>query len=155
MKLFTCTTLILGASTLTAGVAMADIMWDQIGEYDGSGIGSNLMACQDFEAGFDAYDVVVADNFTGDGSSIDMLEMVVGGWNGFVDPSGITGYTANLYSSAESTGVSLTGDIDSNYVDAANVTIDANWTGAAFLLVLDPGVTSVLGEQLIGSSSNK
>jgi len=146
MKNFTTCICIMGLS----GVAAADIMWDQIGEYDGSGIGANIMACQDFEAGFDAYDVVVADNFTGDGSSIDMLEMVIGGWNGFVDPSGVTGYTANLYSSDAQTGVSLVGDIDSNYVDAANVTIDANWTGANFLLVLDPGVTSVAGEQLIG-----
>ena len=146
MKNFTTCICIMGLS----GVAAADIMWDQIGDYDGSGLGLNIMACQDFEAAYDANDVVVADNFTGDGTSIDMLEVVIGGWNGFVDPSSVTGYTANLYSSAEATGVSLIGDIDSNYVDVANVTIDANWTGGSFLLVLDPGVTSIAGEQLIG-----
>jgi len=49
MKNFTTCICIMGLS----GVAAADIMWDQIGEYDGSGIGANIMACQDFEAGFD------------------------------------------------------------------------------------------------------
>ena len=47
------------------------------------------MASQDFEAAYDIYDIIVADDFTGDGASINMVEMVLGGWNGFVDPSSV------------------------------------------------------------------
>ena len=50
-----------------SGIAAADVVMDQIGDMDGSGIADNIMASQDFEASFDVYDVVVADNFSGDG----------------------------------------------------------------------------------------
>jgi hypothetical protein len=146
MKNFTTCICIMGLS----GVATADIMWDQIGEMDGSSVNAGLMACQDFEADYDIYDIVAADNFTGDGSAIEGIEMVVGGYNGFVDPSSITGYTVNLYSSADAAGASLTGDIDSNYIDAADVTLDADWMGANFLISMSAGVTSAAGEQLLG-----
>ena len=82
----------------------------------------------------EGFDVVVADNFTGDGSSIDMLEMVIGGWNGFVDPSSITAYEVNFYSSPDAAGGNLMGDVDSNTIDAADATQDPNWTGANYLM---------------------
>jgi len=146
MKNFTTCICIMGLS----GVAVADISFDQIGDMDGSGIADNIMACQDFEADFDIYDVVVADNFTGDGSAIDGVEMVMGGWNGFVDPSSVAGYTVNLYSSPDAAGATLIGDVGSNYVDAADATVNADWMGANFLIGMSAGVTSAVGDQLFG-----
>ena len=66
-----------------------EIILDQIGDNDGSGIGANIMASQDFEACVSiSYDIVVADDFTGDGGNVSMVEMILNGWNGFTDPSG-------------------------------------------------------------------
>jgi len=123
---------------------------DQVGPMDGSGIGDNIQASQDFEAAYDVYDVVAADNFTGDGGIINMVEMVMGGWNGFVDPSSVAGYTANLYSNADAAGANLTGDIDSQYVDAADAIVSGDWAGANFLIVLNTGLSSMSGDQLVG-----
>ncbi len=146
MKLFTCASLVLGATS----VLSADIIMDQIGDIDGSGIADNTMASQDFETAYDVYDVVVADNFTGDGSTITAVEMVLGGWNGFTDPSSVVGYTANLYSVAEATGVTLIGDVGSEYVDAADATVSADWAGLGFLVSMNTNIVSATGDQLFG-----
>ena len=139
-------TIVLG----TATVASADIVIDQIGDIDGSGIADNIMACQDFEIAYDIYDVIIADNFASDGSTITDVEMVLGGWNGFVDPSSISGYTANVYSNADAAGSSLTGDIASQYIDAANATINPDWAGANFLIGMSTNLASAVGDQLFG-----
>jgi len=76
--------------------------------------------------------------------------MVLGGWNGFVDPSSITGYSANLYSNADAACASLTGDIASSFVDAADATISADWAGANFLISMDTELASVAGPQMFG-----
>ena len=148
MKNFTTCICIMGLS----GVAAADIQWDQIGDYDGSGIGANIMASQDFEAAYDIYDIVVADNFTGDGSALGSVELVLGGWNGFVDPSSINGYTVNLHSNADAAGADLAGDLGSEYVDAAGATLDPMWTGANFLVGMDTSLMSYAGDQLFSVS---
>jgi hypothetical protein len=146
MKNFTTCICIMGLS----GVAAADVLMDQIGDMDGSGIADNIMASQDFEAAYDVYDVVVADDFAGDGSAINSVELVLGGWNGFVDPSSIAGYTANLYSGSTAAGASLTGDIASQYVDAADATVSADWAGANFLVGMATDMASNPGDQLVG-----
>ena len=68
-----------------SGVAFGDVMMDQIGPDDGTGVGANITGCQDFEAAYDIYDIATLDNFTGAGEVISMVEMVLNGWNGFVD----------------------------------------------------------------------
>jgi len=146
MKNFTTCICIMGLS----GFATAEVVMDQIGDMDGSGLGANIMASQDFEAAYDIYDIIVADDFTGDGASINMVEMVLGGWNGFVDPSSVAGYTANLYSSADAAGANLTGDIASQYVDAADATMSPDWMGANFLIGMDSDLSSAVGTQLVG-----
>jgi len=146
MKNFTTCICIMGLS----GVAAADVLMDQIGDMDGSGIADNIMASQDFEAAYDVYDCVVADDFAGDGSAINSVELVLGGWNGFVDPSSIAGYTANLYSDSTAAGASLTGDIASQYVDAADATVSADWAGANFLVGMATDMASNPGDQLVG-----
>ena len=94
MKNFTTCICILGLS----GVAFGDVVIDQIGPDDGSMIGTGITGCQDFEAAYDIYDIATLDNFTGTGEAINMVEMCLNGWNGFVSPDSVHGYTANLYS---------------------------------------------------------
>ena len=146
MRNLTTCICILGLS----GIAAADVLIDQIGDMDGSGIGQNIMASQDFEEDFEQYSTVVASDFLGDGGNISMVECVVGGWNGFVDPSSIAGYSTNLYSNADAACASLEGDIDSNYVDAADATISADWMGANFLIMMDTELASNAGPQMFG-----
>ena len=146
MRNLTSCICILGLS----GIAYGDVLSDQIGDMDGSGIGTNIMASQDFEDAYEQYSVVVASDFLGDGGNISMVECVVGGWNGFVDPSSIAGYSANLYSTADSACASLTGDIASEYVDAADATISADWMGANFLIMMDTALASNNGPQMFG-----
>ncbi len=117
-----------------SGVAFADVMVDQIGLDDGASIGTNIIASQNFEEAYDLYDVAALDNFTADGESISMIEMVMSGWNGFSDPSSVTGYAANLYSDPSVAGVDLVGDIDSNYIDTADTSISGSWGGEGFLV---------------------
>ena len=47
-----------------SGMASADVLLDQIGPDDGSGLGANIMASQIFEAAYAQYSVVVADDMT-------------------------------------------------------------------------------------------
>ena len=136
--------------SLCAVAPAQEVIIDQIGPMDGSGIGTNIMASQDFEDAYEQYSVVVADDFTGDGASISMVEMVLGGWNGFVDPSSVAGYTANIYTNADSACASLVGDIASQYVDAADATISADWTGANFLIMMNTSMSSAVGSQYFG-----
>jgi len=126
------------------------VVMDQIGADDGAGIGTNITGCQDFEAAYDIYDIVTADNFTGTGENISMVEMVLNGWNGFTDPSTVTGYTANLYVDENSIASSLTGDIASEYFDAADASMSGTWAGAGFLMSVNTGMSSAAGSQLVG-----
>ena len=147
MKNFTTCICIMGLS----GVAAADVLMDQIGPNDGTGIDvSNITANQDFEAAYDIYDIATCDDFNGDGSEINSVEMVLGGWNGFVDASGVSGWTVNLYSGADAAGASLAGDIASQAIDAADATANPDWYDTAtFLMGMAPSVQSIPGQQWI------
>jgi hypothetical protein len=96
MKSFTYATIVLSTTAIATG---QNIIMDQIGPDDASGQGANITGSQDFEAAYDIYDIATLDNFTGDGAAITTVEMVLNGWNGFVDPSSVFAYTANLHSS--------------------------------------------------------
>ncbi|MEE2906834.1 MAG: hypothetical protein VX527_03280, partial [Planctomycetota bacterium] len=75
---------------------------DQIGPDDGSNIDlSNMTANQVFEAAFAQYTVGCVDDFDSAGSAIMSVELVFGGWNGYAGPTGISGYSVNLYSDME------------------------------------------------------
>ena len=119
MKNFTTCICILGLS----GTAFGVVVMDQIGPDDGSGIGANITGNQNFEAAYDIYDIATMDNFTGAGENINMVEMVLNGWNGFVDPSSVMGYNANLHSAPAAAALSLVGDVATSYADAADATM--------------------------------
>lgn len=147
MRNLTSCICILGLS----GVASAEVVMDQIGDMDGSGIGTNIMASQYFEASFAQYSIVLADNFsvTAD-TNITNVEMVLGGWNGFVDPSSVTAYEVNFYSSPDAAGSNLVGDVASNTIDAADATQDPNWTGANYLMGLPTAMVAPAGGSWVG-----
>ncbi len=133
---------VLGAVT---SVASGQVLLDQIGPDDGSNIGGNITACQDFEAAYDIYDIATLDNFTGAGENVNMVEMCLNGWNGFVDPSSVHGYTANFYSDPAAAALDLTGDIDSSYADAVDATQSPTWAGAGFVISMPVGMTTAAG----------
>ena len=145
MKNFTSCICILGLS----GVAFGDVVMDQIGPDDGSGIGTNITGCQDFEAAYDVYDIATLDNFTGAGEVISMVEMVLNGWNGFVDPSGVTGYTSNLHSTPTAASLDLTGDVASSFADAADATTSATWLGAGFNVMMPADMAAASGDNWV------
>ena len=62
------------ATFTLSSISLADIYLDQIGPLDGSGISQNYAHSQNFESTYDIYDIVVADNFIGDGSTINSIE---------------------------------------------------------------------------------
>ncbi len=141
MKNFTTCICILGLS----GMAYGDVVMDQIGPDDGSNVGANITGCQDFEAAFDIYDISTMDNFTGTGETINMVEMCLNGWNGFVSPDSVIGYTANLHSDPAAAALDLMGDIGSSYVDAADATVSATWAGAGYVVSMPADMTAANG----------
>jgi hypothetical protein len=135
----------------TVGFAAGQtVIMDQIGSMDGSGIGTNITGCQDFEPAYDVYDIVTADNFVGTGETITVVEMVLNGWNGFTDPSTVAGYSANLYIDELSIAGNLTGDIASEYIDAADATMSGDWAGEGFLMSVNTGMMTTVATQLVG-----
>ncbi|MBL6997249.1 MAG: hypothetical protein ISR75_02280, partial [Phycisphaerales bacterium] len=141
MKNFTTCICILGLS----GTAFGGTVMDQIGPDDGSGIGTNITGSQDFEAAYDIYDIATMDNFTGGGEDIDAVEMVLNGWNGFVDPSSVSGYTANLHSDPSAAAVDLIGDIGSSFADAADATVSGTWAGGGFNVSMPTAMIAAVG----------
>jgi hypothetical protein len=129
---------------LTAGTAFggASVLMDQIGLDDGSSIDpANILANQYFEASFSTYDVGVVDDFDNAGGlTASSMQMVVGGWNGYVGAAGISGVQVNFYSDYNLAGVSLAGDLAST--DFAGIDIDPNWSLAGYDLI---GVASTTG----------
>ena len=132
-----------------SGVAFGDVVMDQIGPDDGTGIGVNITGCQDFEAAYDIYDIATLDNFTGTGEVINMVEMVLNGWNGFVDPSGVSGYTSNLHSTPTAASLDLTGDVASSFADAADATTSATWLGAGFNVMVPADMAAASGDNWV------
>ena len=145
MKNFTTCICIMGLS----GTAFGTVLMDQIGPDDGSNVGANITGCQDFEAAYDIYDIATMDNFTGAGENIAVVEMCLNGWNGFVDPSSVHGYTANLYSTPGAAALDLTGDIDSSYADAADATQSPTWAGAGFVISMPTVMVAAAGDNWV------
>jgi hypothetical protein len=141
MKNFTTCICILGLS----GTAFGAVVMDQIGPDDGSGVGTNITGCQDFEDAYNIYDIATMDNFTGAGENINMVEMCLNGWNGFVDPSSVHGYTANLHSDPAAAALDLIGDIGSSYADAADATQSTTWAGGGFVVAMPAEMTAAAG----------
>jgi hypothetical protein len=129
---------------------MADL-FDQIGAMDGSGIGSSTRVSQYFEPGFHFYDSIAGDNVTiSSATTISSVEMVLKGWKGFIDPSSITMYQLNFYSSPEQSGNSLVGDIYSVDTDPANATVIPQWASEGFLISVPADCTLEQGEHYFG-----
>lgn len=96
-----------------AGLATADIIFDQIGPNPNAVTGKNVFASQDFEASFNQYDIGVLDNFTvqAPGYKLTDVEAVIGFWNGTANFANITGYRFEVYNSTAAAAANLTGNV--------------------------------------------
>lgn len=113
----------------------ADVELDQIGLIDGSSVGNTYEFSQYFEADYPDFNIASLDNFSiSTPLSLNRVECVIGGWNGFEDPSSISFYETNVYSSPEAAGKVLTGDVSTWSVDSADAIVSSDWTGFGFLI---------------------
>ena len=125
--------------------------FDQIGAMDGSGIGQGTRVSQDFQSGLDMWDSIAGDNVTiSSATTISSVEMILKGWDGFIDPSSITMYQLNFYSSPEQSGNSLVGDIYSVDTDPADATVIPQWASEGFLISIPADYTLQQGEHYFG-----
>ncbi len=127
------------ATIAVTGLASADVIMDQIGTMDGANTaGGTIHATQEF-IDYGAYSIVAMDDFSiSEDMYLTSASMVLGGWNGYPgDPSNVTGYTVNIYSSVAAAAGNLVGDVYSMYF--TNDGWDANWTGGGHLVTLDLG----------------
>ncbi len=100
---------------ITAGVlvytsASAEVVFDYIGPMDGSGIGEVVTSNQYFEPSLSSFNIAVLENILVQSDiQIAEIELVINGWDGFVDPSSISSFEANVYSEPEVAIKSLKG----------------------------------------------
>ncbi len=147
-----CNFSLMAVATCSIGTfASADVIMDQIGSMDGANTaGGTIHASQEF-VDYGAYSIVAMDDFS---ISADMnltsAEMVLGGWNGYPgDPTNVTGYTVNIYSSVAAAAGDLVGDVYSMYF--ANDGWDASWSGGGHLVSFDlGGATLAAGDYWLG-----
>ena len=145
----------MGVATCALGTfASADVIMDQIGSMDGANTAAgSISATQEFidYGAYGAYSIVAMDDFSiSEDMNLTSASMVLGGWNGYpCDPTNVTGYTVNIYSSVAAAAGNLVGDVYSMYF--ANDGWDANWTGGGHLVTLDlGGATLAAGDYWLG-----
>ncbi len=130
------------AGLATAGGAAA--LMDQIGPDTGADIDtSNMLANQIFEASFSVYDIACVDDFDNPtGMPAGGVDLVMGGWNGYVSVDGVAGMQVNFYTDENAAGASLAGDVASQDYAGSPVG-DPNWTLAGYDLVGVSGMWSL------------
>ena len=84
-----------------------------------------MSASQIFEDDFSDYDIAAGDDFlVSSVPHITNVQAVIGGYNGYVGSTGITGYEVEIYSSEAAAGNSLTGNVFSESLTPAEVTVN-------------------------------
>ncbi len=130
--------------------ARADVLIDQIGSIDGGSVGATVTENQYFEPKFSEYDIAVIEKLTfTENTTMTSIEFVLYGWNGFTDPSSITGYQANIYGSPEAAGSSLVGNEASYEVDPADVSMDPDWLGLGMLISAPTDIDVLIGDHWV------
>jgi hypothetical protein len=133
-----------------ASVANADVLLDQIGAEDGTNIDlSNIVANQIFEAAFAQYSVTHSDDFDNPGGSpLMMVEFVMGGWNGYAGPDGISGYQVNVHAAVDGPCSDIAGDL-LTYEGAGTAVVDwAGLTGLSLVTIDLGGIDAGSGNGL-------
>ena len=117
---------------------------DQIGGSDGGSLDGNITASQIFEQANQAYNIATLDNFSFTSqTTVESIEAVINGWNGYSDLSSITNYTISVYSSVEAAGADLVGDVYSIGIVTPNL---PTWTGLGDLVSFDLNLVLPAGE---------
>ena len=134
---------------LCAGIvstAGADVVMDQIGAADGSDMGGSTAASQDFEDAYNVYDIAAIDDFyLGGATSLNSVSFILNGWNGWGGSGGALGYNVNIYSSIESAGANLSGDVAAFTYGVGDAVANGDWGGAGEHLTLDLGGFDLAG----------
>jgi len=118
---------------------------------DGTGVGLSGYLSQDFDSVYEPYDIVSADNVTVNSSTtVNTADVILRGWAGFIDPSSVTNYQLNFYTSPEAAGVDLVGDVQSIDVDPANSSMIPQWQGEGFLVSIETSFTIDAGDYYFG-----
>ena len=139
----------LGFLLLSMG-AYGDVLIDQIGNDNGGSVGAIVAENQYFEPKFAAYDIATLENITiEEPTTMTSIEVVMHGWNGFTDPSSITSFQVNIYSDPSDAGSSLIGNVGSQEIDAANISISQSWSGLGFLVTAPTDLTIDAGDYWI------
>lgn len=140
---------ILGILLLSTSVR-ADVLIDQIGNVNGGSVGAVVAENQYFEPKFAKYDIATLENFTITATTtVTSIEFVMYGWNGFSDPSSITGFQANIYALPEDAGTSLVGNEATQEIDVADVSINQDWLGLGFLVSAPANMLVDVGDHWI------
>jgi len=132
----------LNRALITVGIliyasASAEVIIDSIGPMDGSGVGDTVTSNQYFEPKYASFDIALLENISVQSPTvIGTIEIVLDGWDAFIDPSSITAYQANIYSDSEEAALSLVGDVATQIIDVADVSLSAEWYGNGFLLAV-------------------
>ena len=139
------------ATIAVTGIASADVIMDQIGSMDGSAVAAGTVhASQEF-VDYAAYSIVAMDDFSiSEDMNLTSASMVLGGWNGYPgDPTNVTGYTINIYSSVAAAAGNLVGDVFSMYIENDGAW-SADWMGNGHLVTFDLEGTLAAGDYWLG-----
>ena len=134
---------------LALGISQADVLFDQIGNSDGSSLAGDIYGSQSFipESNLTA-PIEAVDNFTlNTDSQIDAIEFVLDGWNGFDGPDGVVSWTVNIYSDLQAAASNLIGDVLSRTVVPE---VNPTWQGAGWLMNLPLDDVLESGDYLVG-----
>jgi len=127
---------------------LQNVIFDQIGP-DCNTDAASSFASQYFETSNMIYDIAAIEQFTTkENFTVMRVEVVINGWNGFVDPSSIQWYEINFYSSMGAL-TALSGDEHSIYIDSADATISETWQGTGFLHSFDIDAGIYAGDQFV------
>ena len=134
-----------GTFSITLDVPESEAFFDQIGNGCDE-LPAGTSGSQYFESSFSVYDVAAIESFTITSTTIvNSIETVINGWNGYSGIDAIQWYELNIYSSVSQAGISLIGDIVSEFIPASDIEVDENWDSDGSLItvetqiVLDPG----------------
>lgn len=119
------------ALALVAGANADVVVFDQIGAGTAATDGKPGYASQDFEASFDAFDIVAIDDFTTTGGTVSRVEGVMGFFNSVTNNyANVTNWRVEFYTSTAAAGANLVGNAGHQVVAPAGVTITTGYTSS-------------------------
>ena len=125
------------SALLVTSFASAEVVVDQIGPMDGSSLGDSISSSQYFEPIYSSFNIATLENIIlTDERRLIQMEFVLNGWEGFTDPTSVSSYECNFYSTSSVAEKTLTGDLSTDVIDVADAVVSDQWYGQGFLLAI-------------------